>query len=219
MQRAPSRTSAEARGASAPTERLFRAKFGRNWIGGLAAKGFALLAVALLALPLLGGPAAAQGAASGDQQSHSYTLGAGDRVKVTVFGHPDLSGEFEVDGTGLIAMPLIKEVKAADLTARQLEKSIADHLEPDYLRNPRVSVEVLSYRPFYIIGEIKEPGSYPYVSGMTAWNAVALAGGFTYRAKTGYVLLRRGSRDAAQQVPLDALVQPGDVIEVAERFF
>ncbi len=215
MQRVPSRTSAEARGASAPTERLLR-----TWFGGMAAKGFALLAVALLALPLLAGPAAAQDAAPGAApESQSYTLGAGDRVKVTVFGHPDLSGEFEVDGTGLIAMPLIKEVEAVDLTARQLEARIADHLEPDYLRNPRVSVEVLSYRPFYIIGEIKQPGSYPYVSGMTAWNAVALAGGFTYRAKTGYVLLRRGSRDDAQQVPLDALVQPGDVIEVAERFF
>lgn len=214
MQRAPSRTPAEARCASVPAERSFNARLSR-----LAARCLALLAMTLLVLPLLTDPAAAQGATAGDQQSQSYTLGAGDRIKVTVFGHPDLSGEFEVDGTGLIAMPLIKEVEATDLTARQLEARIADHLEPDYLRNPRVSVEVLSYRPFYIIGEIKEPGSYPYVSGMTAWNAVALAGGFTYRAKTGYVLLRRGGRDDAQQVPLDSQVQPGDVIEVAERFF
>jgi len=189
-------------------------------ICGAAAKALALRAACfliaiLLALPLLPQGAAAQEAPA----TQSYTLGAGDRIKVTVFGHPDLSGEFEVDGTGLIAMPLIKEVKAATLTARQLEASIADHLEPDYLRNPRVSVEVLTYRPFYIIGEIKEPGSYPYVSGMTAWNAVALAGGFTYRAKTGFVLLRRGNAQDAQRVPLDALVQPGDVIEVAERFF
>lgn len=177
---------------------------------------------ALILLPLLAAmPASAQEqqSASAPPTASTYTLGPGDRVKVTVFGHEDLSGEFEVDGTGLIAMPLIKEVQAANLTARQLEASIADHLEPDYLRNPRVSVEVLTYRPFYIIGEIKDPGSYPYVSGMTAWNAVALAGGFTYRAKTGYVLLRRGNGSEAQRVPLDALVQPGDVIEVAERFW
>lgn len=211
MQRALPRTS--------PAHRLcglrrFAARLLHTPVGALLA--------AVLLLPLLAAaPASAQDqqSASAPPTASSYTLGPGDRVKVTVFGHEDLSGEFEVDGTGLIAMPLIKEVKAANLTARQLEASIADHLEPDYLRNPRVSVEVLTYRPFYIIGEIKEPGSYPYVSGMTAWNAVALAGGFTYRAKTGFVLLRRGSGGDAQRVPLDALVQPGDVIEVAERFW
>lgn len=214
MQRALPRTSLGAWEAPSPSDI-------RGGLHRFSARMAALLAALFLIPLLMAAPAAAQQeqSASAPPSSSSYTLGPGDRVKVTVFGHEDLSGEFEVDGTGLIAMPLIKEVQAATLTPRQLEASIADHLEPEYLRNPRVSVEVLTYRPFYIIGEIKEPGSYPYVSGMTAWNAVALAGGFTYRAKTGYVLLRRGKSGDAQRVPLDALVQPGDVIEVAERFF
>lgn len=217
MQRALPRTSGEAMSASAsaPIPRAPR------WLKAFGAKALSILAVALFGLALTMPAAMAQDAEPNNnpQDPASYTLGPGDRIKVTVFGHTDLSGEFEVDGTGSIAMPLVDEIEAAGLTARQLEDRIADRLEPDYLRNPRVSVEVLTYRPFYILGEIKSPGSYPYVSGMTAWNAVALAGGFTYRARTNYVLLRRGPGQEAQRVPLDALVQPGDVIEVAERFF
>lgn len=191
----------------------------RPLIGRLPAVVAALvLALPLFALPLFGGPALAPALAQDTQaRGDDYRLGAGDRVRVTVFGHADLSGEFEIDGTGHIAMPLIREIEAAGRTARELEGVVADRLEPDYLRNPQVSVEVLSYRPFYILGEIKQPGSYPYVNGMTVWNAVALAGGFTYRARTNTVILRRAG--AEQRVPMDSPVQPGDVIEVRERFF
>ena len=150
-----------------------------------------------------------------------YRLGSGDRVKVTVYGHEDLSGEFDLDSEGNISLPLIQDVQASGLTAEQLEDSITDELQPDYLKRPKVSVEVLTYRPFYIIGEVKTPGSYPYVSGMTVLNAVALAGGYTYRAKTKAVLITRpdGADKREIKADPDTPVMPGDVIEVPERFF
>jgi len=150
-----------------------------------------------------------------------YTLGPGDRIRLTVFGHEDLSGEFEVDGSGNVSLPLIRNVQAQGLTVGQLEQAVAERLSPDFLKNPSVSVEVLNYRPFYIYGEVKNPGSYPFVNGMTVVNAVALAGGFTYRARTGKVrIIRAGD---ASRTPKDAdkdtAVLPGDVIEVPERYF
>lgn len=150
----------------------------------------------------------------------AYRLGPGDKIKVTVFGHEDLSGEFELDATGSVALPLIQSVPAGGRTPAQLEKEITGRLEPEYLRNPKVSVEVLSYRPFYIYGEVMKPGSFPYVNGMTVYNAIALAGGFSYRARTSSVRLRRAEGDkAAADVPLETVVRPGDVIEVRERYF
>ncbi len=148
-----------------------------------------------------------------------YVLGSGDKIKIVVFGHNDLSGEYVIDGTGNVSLPLVKEVKAVGLTIQKLERTIINKLQPDFLKNPRVNVEVLNYRPFYIIGEIKKPGSYPYVAGMTVVNAVALAGGYTYRAKEGKVLMTL-SKDG-KQVPAthNTKVMPGDVIEVPERFF
>ena len=118
-------------------------------------------------------------------------------------------------------MPLIGNVVAGNVTAQELERTIADKLKPDYLKNPRVNVEVLNYRPFYIIGEVKKPGSYPYVSGMTVVNAVALAGGYTYRARETNIFITRGSDPTRtkQEATRDTVVLPGDVIEVPERFF
>ena len=150
-----------------------------------------------------------------------YKLGAGDLLRVVVFGHEGLSGEFQVKGSGHVSLPLIREVKAVDLTLRQLEQAITDALKPDFLLNPRVSVEILNYRPFYIIGEVKRPGSYPYVNEMTVVNAIALAGGYTYRARENNVLITRASDAEKKQEPADhrSLVLPGDVIEVPERFW
>ncbi len=150
-----------------------------------------------------------------------YILGPGDKIRVTVFGQDDLSGEFEVDASGSVALPLIQAVPAQGKTPQQLEAEIASRLEPDFLRNPRVSVEVLNYRPFYIYGEVLKPGGYPYVNGMTVHNAIALAGGFTYRARTSSVVIRRTKNGAVSEEDsnLDALVVPGDVIEVRERYF
>ena len=148
-----------------------------------------------------------------------YVLGSGDRIRIVVFGQEDLSGEFEIDGTGYVSLPLIKEVTASGLTLRQLEALIAGKLKPDFLKNPRVNVEVLNYRPFYIIGQVKKPGSYPYVSGMSVINAVALAGGYTYRAREGKVLITRSKNGKRKPANHTTKVMPGDVIEVPERFF
>lgn len=173
-----------------------------------------------------GTPAAENGAAAGGEvtaarlAAPAYTLDSGDRVRVNIFRHPDLSGEFELDGGGHFAMPLIGEVSAAGLTARQLEQRIADGLRDGYLVDPQVSIEVLSYRPFFILGEVNQPGQYPYASGMSVINAVALAGGFTFRAKENGITIQRGGSGAPQVVvTADTSILPGDIIRVPERFF
>lgn len=154
-------------------------------------------------------------------QEAQYRLGTGDQLRVTVFGHEDLSGNFEVSSTGHIILPLVGEILARDRTLRYLEDEIVKRLKPDYLKNPQVSAEVLNYRPFYIIGEVKNPGSYPYVGGMRIVNAVAIAGGFTYRAKEKNFLITRARKPGGEPEPATQSTQvlPGDVIEVPERFF
>lgn len=163
------------------------------------------------------GSAARGGTASNEE----YKLGSGDIVKITVFNQEDLSGEYTVHGTGNISLPLIGDISAKDLSVKQVEQAICNKLKPDYLLNPRVSVQVLNYRPFYILGEVKEPKSYPYVDGMTYRNAVAIAGGFTYRAKEDHVLVVRANDTQKNEIRLniDERVQPGDVIHIEERFF
>jgi polysaccharide export outer membrane protein len=150
-----------------------------------------------------------------------YTLGPGDQIRIIVFGSEDLSGEFEVGPQGDIAYPLIGQVQAAGKTLRAVEDDIASRLKPDYLKDPRVNVEVLNYRPFFVLGEVRKPGSYPYQSGMSVEKAIALAGGFTYRAVTDEVLVTRSSDPAKQKMKacLNAAILPGDTIEIEERFF
>ena len=118
-------------------------------------------------------------------------------------------------------MPLIGEVRAGGLTVRQLADEIASRLTPDYLKNPRVSIEVLNFRPFDIIGEVNRPGSYPYRPGMTILNAVAMAGGFTYRADKDDMYIKRAKDPEGREVEATAetAVMPGDVIRIRERFF
>lgn len=175
-----------------------------------------LLFFGFLALILLLSAAPAQA-----QNDAVYRLGSGDQLRITVFGQADLSGEFEVDSNGSIAMPLIGEITVIDKNVRETETLIIDKLKPDYLKNPQVSVEVVNYRPFYIIGEVKNPGSYAYVGGMRVVNAIAMAGGFTYRAKESKLWITRAGEETAGKKPAtqETLVLPGDVIEVPERFF
>ena len=150
-----------------------------------------------------------------------YTLGAGDKLKVTVFGEDELSGDFEVDGAGFVAMPLIGEVEARGLSLRGMEKRVVEKLKNGFLRAPRVNVEVLNYRPFYILGEVKKPGSFPYVDGMTVVMAVAVAGGFTYRAKKSDIIITRAHdpKRTKRKAQIETVVLPGDIITVKERFF
>jgi protein involved in polysaccharide export with SLBB domain len=150
-----------------------------------------------------------------------YQLGTGDKLRVTVFGQEDMSGEFDVDDTGQIALPLVGNIKVAGKSIRAAERQLVDALSPEYLINPKVNIQVLNYRPFYIIGEVNSPGSYPFVNGMTVTEAVALAGGYTYRAKEKEVLIIRASDAARAEEPATetTAILPGDVIKVPERFF
>ena len=152
----------------------------------------------------------------------AYQLGSGDKLKITVFGEPDLTGPYEIDGSGVVAFPLVGQIHAAGGTARDLEKGIAAKLSEGYLKNPTVNVEVLSYRPFFILGEVKHPGSYPYKNGLNVLNAVAMAGGYTYRAKSSlWVITRSGDKNYQEREVTngDFTVRPGDTIVIPERFF
>lgn len=120
-----------------------------------------------------------------------YTMGSGDEVRVTVFGHADLSGKFQVDGAGTIALPLVGKVEVGGKTAGEAETAIVAALQPDYLKKPQVSVEILTYRPFYILGEVMKPGSYAYVNGMTVVNAIDLGAGYTRRARENNFYITR----------------------------
>jgi polysaccharide export outer membrane protein len=148
-----------------------------------------------------------------------YRLGTGDKVRVTVYGEDDLSGEFQVDSTGTLRLPIIGQVRAAGLTAKALEDSITATYGQGYLLQPRVNVEVTAYRPFYIIGEVNRPGEYAYVNGMNVLNAVALAGGFTTKATEGHVYLRKAGTSREITVAADQLtdVMPGDIVRVGSN--
>ena len=149
-----------------------------------------------------------------------YTMAGGDRLRVVVFRHEDLSGEFELDGSGNFSMPLVGEVQAYGLTSREVELAVEDLLKDGYLVDPQVSIEVLTYRPFYILGEVNGPGSYEYENGMTVLNGVALAGGYTYRADQNDIVLQRGGSNAPRVVVSQTTrLLPGDIITVGERFF
>lgn len=158
---------------------------------------------------------------SADLQS-SYRLGAGDKLKITVFGEDDLSGLYLVNEEGFIFMPLIETVEALGKTVTQLSGSITAKLADGYLVNPSVAIEVAEFRPVYIMGEIRMPGSYPFVTDMSVRNAVAIAGGFTYRANEKSIsVMRRDEQDQTYKTELgpDDKVLPGDIITIKERFF
>lgn len=161
------------------------------------------------------------GAATEQRTAPAYVLGNGDRLRITVFGHPDLSGEFDVDGSGAISLPLVGQLDALGLTTPQLESRIVETLDGDYILNPRVSAEVINYRPFYILGEVGSPGEYPYTSGLTVLNAVAAAGGFTYRANKKVVFIKSvdGADEESFKLDTGTAVKPGDTIRIGERIF
>lgn len=155
------------------------------------------------------------------QVETAYKLGPGDKLNISVSNQDELTGEYTISGSGRISMPFIGSVMANGLTVADLQQRIVSKLKPDYLKNPRVSIEVLNYRPFYIIGEVRKPSSYPYVDGMTYLNAVAIAGGFTYRAKKSYAMVRNNDDPDAKEIKVDMYmkVKPGDVIRIKERLF
>ena len=155
------------------------------------------------------------------QSAGEYRLGLGDRLRVNVHGERDLSGEFQVTGAGVVTMPLIGDMPAVGLTARELEANIVRGLSNGYLRNPSVSVEVYEFRPYFVLGEVGKPGRYPTLEGTTIVAAIATAGGYTYRADKRRIYIRRAG--TAQEFAVDpnqaVMVAPGDVIRVGERRF
>ncbi|MEL6872453.1 MAG: polysaccharide biosynthesis/export family protein [Pseudomonadota bacterium] len=150
-----------------------------------------------------------------------YLLDSGDRLRVFVYGQPNLSRLYTVDHAGNIVVPLIGRVKARGATVYRVAGRIRSRLAAEFVRDPQVTVDIFENRPFFILGEVGNAGQYPYVSGMTVTTAVAIAGGFSERASRRHVILSRRINGLMEviEAPLDYVVKPGDTIEVKERFF
>jgi polysaccharide export outer membrane protein len=151
----------------------------------------------------------------------SYKLAAGDKLRITVYNETTLTGEYSVSAAGNVAMPLVGDVPAKGTTTEALSQAIAGRLAEGYVKDPRVSVEILNYRPYYILGEVNRPGEFPYAVNLTIEQAVAAAGGYTYRASKHSVFLRHAG-EVEQRLRFGAApiyVKPGDTIRIGERYF
>lgn len=155
------------------------------------------------------------------QSATVYRLGLGDKVRINVFGEKDLSGEYQVSANGSVTMPLIGDVPAVGLSARELEARLTEKYRGGYLRDPKIVVEVYDFRPYFVLGEVEKPGRYPALEGTTILGAIATAGGFTYRADQKRVFIRKSVSSTEYEVAPTAnvFVSPGDVIRVGERYF
>ena len=150
-----------------------------------------------------------------------YLLGAGDSLRITVFGEADLSGTFKISDNGELVMPLVGQVKAQGLSIPDLQKRLVSQLNVKAVKSPDVTIQIEEYRPFFILGEVKNPGSYPYVPEMTVLTAVAIAGGFTFRASQDEVSVtrKRNGTPLEARATRESRVLPGDVVYVFERHF
>jgi protein involved in polysaccharide export with SLBB domain len=158
---------------------------------------------------------------AGENINSGYVLGSGDKVHVSVYGEDDLSGEYQIDGSGMVRLPLVGTIRAGGFTAPALGVTIAGALAQGYLKSPKVNVEITAYRPFYIIGAVNRPGNYPYVANMTALDAVALGGGFTDKAKESTVYVRHEGSTHEDELPAGQTtpIFPGDVVRVKTTVF
>ncbi|WP_232367263.1 polysaccharide biosynthesis/export family protein [Altererythrobacter lutimaris] len=180
---------------------------------------------ALLGAMLLGLSACASGTppiADASMDAPSYRIGAGDRLKVTVFGEDALSNEYVVTSVGDIAFPLLGAIPVEGKTVEESAKLLTDRLASGYLNDPRVSMEVLNYRPFYILGEVTSSGEFAYRANLTATQAIALAGGYSYRADKNKVFIRRAGETEERTYILKpdqpVWILPGDTVRIGERF-
>ena len=202
---------------------------------GLAARLFVLL-LGLGPLGLLTGCDSISDIASGNSANAVVTtavadtqttpppelkLSPGDKLHITVFGEDKLSGDFDIDPSGYVSIPLGGTVMAAGLSKLELEAVLTQKLKGDYLRDPKVTVDVASFRPFYILGEVEKPGEYPYKGNLNVLTAIAIAGGNTFRASNSTVLIKRANETALHEYPLTVAIPiyPGDLIRVPERYF
>jgi polysaccharide export outer membrane protein len=183
-------------------------------------------AAVLIGASLLAGCAATQSYPPADPETYNtlvapYRLDSGDRLRVVVFGQPDLSNTYTIEQGGYISMPLVGDVMARGRSTRQMQGEIAARLAKGFVKSPDVSVEVDRYRPFFIMGEVTSAGQYPYVNGMTAQTAVAIGGGFTPRAQRKDLDVTRqvdGKVTTFRILPTQP-VYPGDTVNVRERYF
>lgn len=187
-------------------------------------KGFSRRGVVALSVLLLGActsSSIAPGNPNTESVLQDYRLGPGDVVRIAVFGEERLSGQFQVGATGAISYPLVGDVPAQGKTIPEFVSLLTQVLQEGYMREPRITVEVTTYRPFYLLGEIGSPGTYPYTPGMTVINAIAAAGGFTYRATTRRVFIKHADEPSEREYRLTGttLVRPGDTVRIPERRF
>jgi protein involved in polysaccharide export with SLBB domain len=149
-------------------------------------------------------------------------LRAGDRIKINVYGEEALTGEYDINPSGYVSMPLIGSIRAAGRTQAELGRDIAaGYRSGGLLQDPKVTVAVVQFRPFYVLGEATTPGEYPFRSGLTVHAAVAMAGGFTYRASKSIILIRHSGEEVWKEYPLTepVVIAPGDLIRIPERYF
>jgi polysaccharide biosynthesis/export protein len=166
-------------------------------------------------------PFATQGQAAAYEYGAGYRVGAGDRLSIRVVGEQDITGEYLVDATGVLSLPYVQSVPVAGLNTGQIERLVVQKLRAGYLRDPKVSVQAINLRPFYIMGEVTTGGSFPYQPGITVQNAIAIAGGYGTRADKGVVLLTRRTANGTTtfKVPVTTQVYPGDIVYIRERWF
>ncbi len=159
-------------------------------------------------------------ASGGNAPERAYRLGSGDKLKINVFGEDNLSGPAEVTAQGTVVLPLAGEIPARGQTLSEFRENVLRRLADGYIKNPRVTIEITNYRPIYVHGEVKGGGEFQYKSGLSLRDAIAMAGGYTYRADQSYVYIsRNGQPEAELPLTSNVAVLPGDNIRVPERFF
>lgn len=157
---------------------------------------------------------------AGHVANSAYRLGTGDKLKITVFGEEDASGEYEIDATGSISARLLGRLEVKGMTVSQVEQTLVEQYNSrGFFRNPRVSIELVNLRPFFILGEVEKRGSYPYINGLTVAQAAAVAGGYTRRASVSRITVQRQGSGKEEPASEDTPVYPGDIVRVPERSF
>jgi polysaccharide export outer membrane protein len=207
-------------GACAPDQDLARINTRLGGDGGPVTDGYPVPVMPASAESVAWGTPAVFTVAADDGDG-PYRLDTGDRLRIFVYGQPNLSRLYIVDQEGRISMPLIGNIGARGKTTNELQKLIRSRLGAEFVKDPQVTVDVQQNRPFFILGEVKSAGQYPYVSGMTVETAVAIAGGYTERASERSFRIKRRQDGFVQEldVPADYLVKPSDTVYVFERFF
>ncbi len=183
----------------------------------------ALFLSMIMTVILMGGCAAPGGVRTTElpETRNDYVLGVGDVLRVNVYGQAEMTGEYKIEQNGDISFPLINDVPASGFTAGELEAAIADKLDPEYIVSPRVSIEVLNYRNLFVLGEVQAPGKYEFAPNMTVLQAIATAGGYTYRANEDTAEVTRHVKGALKTFTVDqtTMLKPGDTVVIKRRWF